>query len=266
MSFISIIENTFFAICRYWGSLHGSSCTLGLIQAMQTGINSADLNMVWSAKPLTREDAQFFPQIKKYYGDQGLPFWWWVFPSAKNPETLALLRAADYSFVSSTPCLLADLSLLPEGEFCDPVVTISQVRNREELALWREVSFAGFDFAPPTGYQYSRFTASFDLRADSPQKLFLAFQNGKPVATSLLFLTDSAAGIYFVTTLAEYRKKGIGLKLTRQTMRFAKMAGARQASLQSSPDGLRVYEQAGFKEYCRVDVYSLNPTSFLQKC
>ncbi len=266
MSFTSIIENTFFAICRYWGNLHGSLRSFGSIQAMQTGIDSADLNMVWSEKPLTREDAQCFPQIKKYYDGPGLPFWWWVFPSAKTPEMIDLLRAADYSFVSSTPCLLADLSLLPEGESCDPAVTISQVRNTEELALWKEVSFAGFDFPPPTDDQYSRFTASFDLRADSPQKLFLAFQNGKPVATSLLFLTDSAAGIYFVTTLTEYRKKGIGLKLTRQTMRFAKMAGARQASLQSSPDGLRVYEQAGFKEYCRVDVYSPNPASFPQKC
>jgi hypothetical protein len=42
------------------------------------------------------------------------------------------------------------------------------------------------------------------------------------------------------------------------TMRYAKMAGARYASLQSSPDGLTVYEQAGFKEYCRVDVYGRN--------
>ncbi|PKP66965.1 MAG: N-acetyltransferase, partial [Alphaproteobacteria bacterium HGW-Alphaproteobacteria-8] len=48
----------------------------------------------------------------------------------------------------------------------------------------------------------------------------------------------------------------IGLELTQATMRFAKKACARFATLQSSPDGLRVYEQAGFREHCRVDVYS----------
>jgi hypothetical protein len=41
-------------------------------------------------------------------------------------------------------------------------------------------------------------------------------------------------------------------------MRFAKIVGARYATLQSSPDGLCAYQQAGFKEFCRVDVYGMN--------
>lgn len=258
MSVISVIENTFFTVCRYWGGLRGSLRSFGSVRAMQTGIDSADLNMVWSEKSLTREDTQFFPQIEKYYNDKGLPFWWWIFPSAKTPETIVRLQAAEYTFVSGTPCLLADLSLLRDGEACDRVVTVSRVRDQEQLTQWKEVSFAGFDFPAHTQDQYDRFTASFDLGPDSPQKLFLASENGKPVATSLVFLSNGAAGIYFVTTLAEHRKKGIGLELTQATMRFAKMAGARWVSLQSSPDGRHVYERAGFKEYFRADVYSLN--------
>jgi ribosomal protein S18 acetylase RimI-like enzyme len=130
-----------------------------------------------------------------------------------------------------------------------------QVQNGETLHLWEKVSFAGFDFPPETQHQYHRFVGAFNLKTDSPQKFFLAYFNGQPVATSLLFLHDNAAGIYFVSTLAQFRQKGIGLAVTRSAMRAARHAGAQYATLQSSPDGLHVYRQAGFQEYCRADVY-----------
>jgi len=259
MSVIALIENTFFATCRYWGGLNDSLRAFGPIEAMQTGIDSADLNMVWSENPLMREDARFFPEIKKYYDENALPFWWWIFPSAKSPETNSLLRDADYHLAVSTPCLLADLQELPDREIRDKTLTVNPVKSKEELALWRDVSFAGFDFPPHTRSQYDRFTAAFDLTSGSPQKLLLAREkNGKPVATSLVYLKEGTAGIYFVTTLVEKRRQGIGLILTQATLHFARSQGARFATLQSSPEGLHVYERAGFREFGQVDVYALN--------
>jgi ribosomal protein S18 acetylase RimI-like enzyme len=255
MSMISSIENSFFAVCRYWGILNDSYYSQGSIQAMQTGIDSADLNMAWSEKPLSQEDASVIKRIQKDFDKAALPFWWWIFPCAKTAETVKMLYAAGCSFVQNMPCLLADLRWLPEDEAYDSKVLIQPVGCREDLALWRDISFAGFEFPRRTGGQFDRFTATFDLQANSPQKNFLAFVQGKPVAASLFFLNAETAGIYFVTTLTEYRKQGIGLELIRATMRYAAKAGARYAVLQSSPDGLSVYQRAGFKEYCRVDLY-----------
>ncbi len=257
MSTISVIENTFFANARYWGGLDASLFHSHSIWSMKTGIDSADLNMAWSEKPLASEDIDPLRQIKSNYKNDGLPFWWWVFPSAKSATTIDILKDEGFSFVLSVPCMLADLKALRDGASCDAGITIRRVRDQEDLNLWKDVSFAGFDFPSETSAQYTRFVDTFNLDADSPQRFFLAYANGQPVATSLLFLTENAAGIYFVTTLAEHRKKGIGLELTQATLRTAKIAGARFATLQSSPDGLPVYERAGFKEYCRVDVYSL---------
>lgn len=258
MSAITVIENTFFANGRYWGGLNASLYKSGPISVVKTGVESDDLNWIWNEEPLTPEDAQSIRQIQRYVDNVGLPFWWWIFPSAKTAETTNQIKAAGYSFVLSVPCMLADLNFLPNGESRDMSITVSRVSNKEDLALWRDVSFAGFDFPPHVYDQYDRFTASFNLAPDAPQKFFLAFESGKPVATSLLFLSDNAAGIYFITTLAEHRQKGIGLELTRSTMRCAKRAGARFATLQSSPEGFHVYERAGFKEFCRVDVYGSN--------
>jgi len=58
------------------------------------------------------------------------------------------------------------------------------------------------------------------------RKIFTGFVNGKPVGTSLLFLTDHAAGIYFDHDAGRSPEKGIGLELTQATMRYAGIAGA----------------------------------------
>jgi hypothetical protein len=257
MSFTSIIENTFFANSRYWGRLNTSLYNSSSIWAMKTGIASADLNMVWNEKPLTAIDYQIIQEIKKDFQRAGLPFWWWVFPNAQSPITIDMLKAEGFAFVDSIPSMLADLQILSDEEPTATDLQIIQVKNEHELLLWEEVSFAGFDFLPETKKQYHQFAGTFNLRHDSPQKIFLACLNGTPVASSLLFLHENAGGIYFVSTLAEHRKKGISLALTLATMRFAKRAGAQYATLQSSPGGFRVYQQAGFKEYCQVDVYQL---------
>jgi hypothetical protein len=135
MSFISIIENTFFANGRYWGGLNSSLYNSGSIWAMKTGIESADLNMVWNEKPLTAGDGKTIQDIKKHFQKAGLPFWWWVFLGAQTPATIDMLKAGDFSFVVSVPSMLADLTILADDPH-DKGLQITQIRNKEELLLW----------------------------------------------------------------------------------------------------------------------------------
>ena len=255
----TIIEDTFFANYRYWGNLLSSPYNSGSIWATQTGIESADLNAAWSEKPLTSFDKGTIQDVKRDYRRAGLPFWWWVFPGSQTKATIGILESEGFSLVEDIPSLLADLITIPDEEPRVDGFIVSRVKDREELKVWEEVSFAGFDFRQDTKEQYHRFVSAFNLRDDAPQRFYLARVNGKPVATSLLFLNGKAAGIYFVTTLVDFRKKGIGLELIYATMHYAGVAGARYATLQSSPDGLHVYEQAGFKKYCQTAVFSLLP-------
>ncbi len=257
MSFIPVIENVFYSNGRYWGKRNASLYNRGSVWAMNTGIQSADLNMVWNEKPLIPGDHETIADIKMIYRQSGLPFWWWMFPGGQSQTTMDMLQAEGFSFVDSIPCMMTDLSLMSDEASDDAAISVIRVSKPEELTLWEEVSFAGFDFPQETKQQYHRFVKTFNLAADSPQEFFLVFYHGTPVATSLVFLDGNACGIYFVTTLADQRKKGIGLVATKAAMRRAKGAGARYASLQSSPDGYQIYHQAGFKEYCRVNVYGL---------
>ena len=58
-----------------------------------------------------------------------------------------------------------------------------------------------------------------------------------PVATASTLLTDSTAGIYFVCTRPDARRRGFGAAITYEAMRHAARTGATFAVLGSSPMG-----------------------------
>lgn len=252
---IHIIEKTFFAAWSLWGGLHGPLYSSGSVCSVKTGIASADLNMAWNEEPL-REDDRFHLQIiKEDFRRAGLPFWWWVFPHAQGPFTSALLQEEGFFLVETIPSFLADLATPPAVSIAVDSLRIVPVHHEENLRLWEDVSFQAFDFPVNTRSQYRKFLDALDLTQGAPQELFLAFFDEQPAATAMLFLEKDAGGIYFVSTLSKYRRQGIGLAVTLAAMDKARLAGARYATLQSSPEGLSVYRQAGFREYCRVQVY-----------
>ena len=257
MSLIQIIENNIFAVGRYWGNLDSSMSSDEGIHSMNTGIDVADLNWTWNEKPLADNDVRIINQIKKNYKELKLPFWWWVYPCGQSKTTKEILQKEGFNYLEAISCLAVDVRTAPLAIQKSEDIEISFIKAEREQKIWEYISFAGFEMPQETRKQYNKFVASFDLSERSPQKLFLAYWLGKPVATALLFLRGNAAGIYFVTTLAACRNKGIALALILGSMKYAKTAGYKYCVLQSSKEGLDVYLRAGFKEYCRADVYCL---------
>jgi GNAT superfamily N-acetyltransferase len=257
MSLIQIIENNFFAIGCYWGKFNSSIRGDEGICSMNTGIDVADLNWTWNEKPLVAKDAKTVNLIKRNYKELKLPFWWWVYPCGQSKKTKEILQKEGFNYLEAIPCLAVDVSKIPIAVQKSENIEISFVKDERELKIWEDISFKGFKMPQKARKQYKKFVESFDLSESSPQKLFLAYWLGQPVATALLFLQSNTAGIYFVTTLAASRNKGIAGALILTSMKYAKTSGYKYCVLQSSKEGLNVYLQAGFKEYCRADVYSL---------
>jgi ribosomal protein S18 acetylase RimI-like enzyme len=258
MNAIESIEENFSAVGRYWGSFNSSFTVVNGINSMNTGISTADLNWAWNERPLMCENAADISSIKHRYRQSGLPLWWWVYPSGQSPLTKTMLEDAGFHLVAAIPCLAADLSAPAVDAVVPPEITVSLVKSREDLSRWEDVSFTGFAMDDPLAKQYHKFIGSFDISVTSPQKLFLAYFDGNPAGTALVFFYKDTAGIYFVSTLPAYRRRGMGRSLTHAVMSYARNAGSRFGILQSSKAGLNVYRRAGFKEYCRADVYTLN--------
>jgi GNAT superfamily N-acetyltransferase len=258
MDLIKHIEENFFAVCRYWGGLNSSLIQAGSIGAMNTGVAIADINWVWNEKPLTSDDVKSIADIKEIYKKLNLRFWWWVYPCGQSPETSRILQDAGLRLIEKGPCMAADLNDSVSDEQIPDNVIISPVRNKNDLLIWEDISFHGFEMPQRAREQYGAFVSLFDLAAQSPQKLFLAYFDGKPVSTSLLFTHKNSAGIYYVSTLPAFRNKGSGLKITQAAMQAAKESGLKNVILQATSLGAKVYIRAGFKEYCRAEIYKLS--------
>lgn len=54
-------------------------------------------------------------------------------------------------------------------------------------------------------------------------------------------------GIHYVATEPEHRRRGLAARLLRAVLAEARADGLRTATLQSSPDGLRLYQGLGFR-------------------
>ncbi len=257
LSKINIIEDNFFAVSSYWGSLNSSLKSVASIRAMSTGIALSDINWVWNENHLTEDNIKAIDEIKEYYINLNLRFWWWVYPRGQSPETSRLLRDAGFRLFAKVPCMAADL--LDSLYDCNQrkIIKVSLVRNKDDLLIWKDVSFDGFEMPSRARDQYGKFISSFRIGHESPQKLFLAYFDGKPVATSLLFTNTNTAGIYYVSTLPAYRNKGCGLRITQAAMQAARTSGFNEVVLQATPLGARVYNRAGFKEYCEAEIYKL---------
>ena len=131
-----------------------------------------------------------------------------------------------------------------------PGFEISRVRDDEALAVWEATLGQGFG----EGVKEARWVASVyrKLGYGDPWRHYLGRLDGKAVATATVFLGAGVAGLYFVMTVPEARRRGIGAAITYGALREA---GPEYAVLGSSPAGRSVYSGLGFREYCTIELY-----------
>lgn len=87
------------------------------------------------------------------------------------------------------------------------------------------------------------------LRRLTGIRFFAALEaDGRCVATGGSRVVDGGALVAGVATLPSHRRRGIGTAITAVALRAAAEAGAREAFLDSSPEGVGIYRRLGFAE------------------
>jgi len=185
----------------------------------------------------------------------GVPGTWHVGPSMRPADLGARLIAHGFTYAGDDIGMAADLSALPATLETAPGLVIDRVRDEQALAIWTRTLAAGFGEgereAAWTGEMYRR----IGLGDEQPWRHYLGWLNGAPVATGSLFLGAGVAGIYFVFTLEEARRQGIGTAITHAALRDAVALGYKIGVLGASDLGYSVYQRLGFQEYCRIGIY-----------
>ena len=150
-----------------------------------------------------------------------------------------------------------DLQGLNEYRPMTSDLSIEVVEDERALKNWCKTYGAGFghpDFVVEAFYEIF---LCLGFGSTSPLRNYLGWVKGKPVATSTLFPGAGVAGIYDVSTIPEARRQGIGAAMTLQPLKESRQAGYRIGILQASQMGFSVYQKIGFKEYCKIKLYTL---------
>ena len=190
----------------------------------------------------------------KQFTAYDVPIAWLVSPSTQ-PASLGTCLERHGWMRQDAPGMALDLQSLDEPLSYPSQLTIAHVSDEEQLNIWLRVMTAGSEI-PEDGLNLLLDVVAKRGMPDDPTiHYYLGMLNGRPVATSLLYLGGGVAGIYNVATLPEVRRQGIGGALTVAPLLHARTLGYRIGVLQASPMGLNLYRRLGFREYCTFHAY-----------
>jgi ribosomal protein S18 acetylase RimI-like enzyme len=123
----------------------------------------------------------------------------------------------------------------PRGITVEPVT--DRPGSRAYAAIMAE------SFTEPTGQLFSELASLVGPNIGG----WIAYVEGEPAAGASILLSHGIGLIATVGTLQAHRRRGLGDLVSRVAARAAFDRGARFVSLQSSPEGVGVYEGIGFR-------------------
>jgi len=171
--------------------------------------------------------------------------------SLQNTEILNQVKSRNYKqsiWTAMSHNLEVIQKLKPLKKF-----EIKEVTDENMLTNWLEIVETGLMGGNTLN------TDVFNQLLKNPNCIFyLGFVNHKPVATSLLFISNNIGGVYLVATLPQYRKKGIGTQITNCCLVEAKNNNCKEVTLQATNLGLGVYAFLGFEIQGKINVFNID--------
>ena len=186
---------------------------------------------------------------------RNVPILWWIGPSTQPADLGKYLEKYDFSLDDEGPGMAVDLANMNESLPAPSDVSIQIAQDEVAWQQWIRTMAIGFEVPASADFVVKGWQDFLCIADPKTTMAYLGFLNGKPVATSLLFLAAGVAGIYAVATVPEARRKGIGTLLTRYPLIQARSKGYKIGILQSSGMGRGVYRSLGFQEYCEIVSY-----------
>jgi ribosomal protein S18 acetylase RimI-like enzyme len=190
--------------------------------------------------------------VLEYFRIVSRPFSWWMGPADRPANLGELLVEAGLEAAESELAMAADLDALGRTDLSPQGLRIERVQTPEQLEQYAAISAANWD--PPDEYVIEFFKRAMPLllTGDAPLWLYLGYLGEQPVASAELTVGGGVAGLYGISTLAPFRRRGIGSAMTVRPLLDARAGGYRTAILQAAPDGIGVYTRIGFTPTGRI--------------
>jgi ribosomal protein S18 acetylase RimI-like enzyme len=208
-----------------------------------TGVDSNDYNgVVWTRLSPAEAD-QLVPKLVEMFHSSHVPALWHLDPASQPADLAQRLDHLGCRPLSSGVCMVAALDSLPQTIQLAEGLRVQRVTTERDLDTWLDVWMHNDDEPRQPREQLYR---SLGLSATQPLRHYLARLDGEPVGVSQLFLGRRAAGLYCVSVLPAFRRRGIGTALTLTPFHDAQREGYIHGVLGPSPEGQPLYAQLGF--------------------
>ena len=170
---------------------------------------------------------------------------WHVGPSMRPTDVGTRLEAHGFEG-GLEPGMAAHLRALTDVE-APTDVRISRVVTDTGLDAYEQVLSLGFGEGPPEAAWVREMYGRIGVGNDVPWLPYVGLADSDPVACASVFLAAGVAGLYFVCTVPDARRRGIGAAISREALAATLELGFDVGVLGSSPMGQPMYERLGFR-------------------
>jgi GNAT superfamily N-acetyltransferase len=204
-------------------------------------------NTAWRSEP-TADPAHVIRTIDAIYREAG--FVGSLLTSSRSDEDLeAAAGRVGRHVVVELPVMVMERPAAPTmwPPPPPPATAARAIDPVADLAVFRSILIDGFFDGDDTGRSLidATFARSSSL-AEPTVGAFIGELDGRPASVAGAWLLGTDAGIGWVATLPDARRRGLGALVTARAVEYAFEHGAEMAALQASPVGRPVYERIGF--------------------
>ncbi len=212
-------------------------------------------NMVLGMRRPTAEPLAVIDGALSQANERKVPIAWWIGPSNPIPDLAKALENKGLAQGAELTGMAVDLNALDEKAPVPQGLTLSKVNDDDALATWCQIMTAVSGFPDFAASAWLEMYQDIKIIYDPQWHLYLGNIEGTPVGTSALFLDHGVAGIHGVTTIPEFRGRGIGTTMTLSPLIDARRKGYAVGVLFSSGMAVGIYRNLGFQEYGKGYIY-----------
>ena len=203
------------------------------------GHPNAFFNMAFVHRPLRRPE-ESYERALRHFTDRHLPSII-CFPPGLDDDTETCVVSRGHK--PAGPHTGMTLFPIPRPPDKSNGLEIRTVTDDKDLELFQATVEAAFNMP----LSLSQHLLKTRLRDHPAVSMFLGFVDDNPVCTSCLVTTGPVAGVYWVSTLPDYRHRGYGTTMSWHAVSAGEELGCDMATLQASVMGRPVYERMDFK-------------------
>jgi GNAT superfamily N-acetyltransferase len=185
-------------------------------------------------------------KMMTYFNQFNLPFAWWVGPTDEPEDLSSRLEKCGLTHAEDHIGMFKDLSNWKESTEV-PQIEIKRALDLKALSDFASVLTNG----NPSFVRYFERLSESPLQETDPVELYVGYVDGKPVTRGMMVLYAGVAGMHYLSTAPDARRKGYAAAIHQHRFKRAKELGYTAAVVLASPEAVSLDRKQGFEEYCR---------------